>query len=385
MIPAVCGVLLPAVGLVAAPPPVPDDLSARLSAAMKDAGPPALGAIVVNTEGVLAHGAAGLRAKGDLTKVTLDDRWHVGSCTKSMTATLCARLVERGVLSWDRTLAEAFPELKDQMHESFRAVTLRQLLSHRAGIQGEPPPKLWGALWKHKGTSTEGRELTAQDILTRAPNGTPGEHFEYSNFGYMIAGLMAERATGKAWEDLMRDEVFTPLNMTSAGFGPPGTADKLDNARGHGPGGEPIQPGRMADNPPSLGPAGTVHATLADMGEYARAHLRGARGEQTSFLKPGSFATLHSPTEGDYALGWVLQKPKWAQGHSIFWHNGSNTMWYAEMAIVPEANVAVVVTVNDALAPSQKTVRDTLHALVREFANPALNPPAAPDQPPGAK
>ncbi len=385
MIPAVCGVLLPAVGLVAAPPSVPEDLSARLSAAIKDAGPPALGAIVVNTEGVLAQGVAGVRARGESAPVTLDDRWHVGSCTKSMTATLCARLIERGLLSWDRTLAEAFPELKDQMHEAYRAVTLRDLLSHRAGIQGEPPPKLWGALWKHKGTTTEGRELTAKDILTRAPKGTPGEHFEYSNFGYMIAGLMAERATGKAWEDLMRDEVFTPLNITSAGFGPPGSADKVDNARGHGLGGAPIKPGPMADNPPSLGPAGTVHATLADLGMYVRAQLRGARAEDFGFLKAQSFATLHTPPNGDYALGWVIQQPKWAAGRRVIWHNGSNTMWYAEMAVIPEAGVAVVVTANESTPVSEKAVRDTLRALVRDFAPPPVNPPASEVPPPGAK
>ena len=71
--------------------------------------------------------------------------------------------------------------------------------------------------------------------LSRPPALNPGVRYEYSNVGYIIAGAVAERCTGKSWEELLRSEVFTPLGMTTAGFGPPGEAGArpADQPRAH--------------------------------------------------------------------------------------------------------------------------------------------------------
>ena len=91
-------------------------------------------AAVVTSEGIRFVGAVGVRKRGTEIPVTLSDQWHLGSDGKIMTSTLIARLVERGQLRWDTTLAEVFPEVAGQMHPDFRQVTLLQLLSHRAGL-----------------------------------------------------------------------------------------------------------------------------------------------------------------------------------------------------------------------------------------------------------
>jgi CubicO group peptidase (beta-lactamase class C family) len=99
------------------------------------------------------------------------------------------------------------------------------------------------------------------------------------------------------------------------------------------------------DNPAVLGPAGTVHWSLADWGRFVGLHLQGARGQGT-LLKPETFRFLHSPPkDGDYTCGWgVVQRP-WAGGRALT-HAGSNTMWYAVVWIAPEKNFAILAVVN---------------------------------------
>ena len=69
--------------------------------------------------------------------------------------------------------------------------------------------------------------------LAKAPQHKPGTLYEYSNLGYVIAGAITEKVTGKSWEQAMRDEVFGPLGMTSVGFGGTGTPGQVDQPWGH--------------------------------------------------------------------------------------------------------------------------------------------------------
>src|SRR4051812_30681891 len=108
------GIVLLFTALASAAPP--RDLSPTLEPIIVQHDVPGMVAALIDGDHILAIGATGVRRRGDATKVTVNDRFHIGSCTKAMTATLCAMLVEEGKLSWDRTLAEAFPELKNKMH-----------------------------------------------------------------------------------------------------------------------------------------------------------------------------------------------------------------------------------------------------------------------------
>src|SRR5262249_20455813 len=156
------------------------------------------------------------------------DRFHLGSCTKSMTATMIATLVEEGKLGWTTSVGEGFPELAEQMKPAWKSVTIEQLLTHRRGAPaGLDAGGLLGRLWKREGTPREQRVTLVRGVLEREPEAAAGTRFIYSNAGFAIAGAMAEKVAGEAWEDLMRERIFGPLGMTSAGFGAPGTPGKL--------------------------------------------------------------------------------------------------------------------------------------------------------------
>ncbi len=259
----------PAVDVPTVPPAA--DLSPVLEPIRDRYALPALAAAVYDADHALAAGAVGLRAADQPdVAVTVDDRWHLGSDTKAMTATLLARLVERGTLRWDTTLAEAFPDDAPAMRAEYRAVTLEQLLQHRGGLLGNllSRPALWNPLRANARPLVELRRAFVAQVLALAPEVPVGTYL-YSNAGYMVVGAAIERATNRPWEDLMRDEVFAPLEMSSCGFGAPATVDTTDAPWGHvTTNGEnsPVPPGPGADNPAALGPAGTVHCTLRDRG-----------------------------------------------------------------------------------------------------------------------
>ena len=301
---------------------------------------PGMAGAVVQGDRVVAIGVAGVRKLGSPELITPSDLFHLGSNTKSMTATRIALLVDEGKLAWTTTLGELFPELKPDMHPDFQKVTLDQLLTHRAGL---PHDAVYPLL---KGDTVEERRLSVIRSLCKNPPATkPGTTMEYSNAGYIIAGAMAERVTGRSWEDLMRTGLFRPLGMSTAGFGPPGTPGKVDQPWGHRLLGPLCLPSQ-SDNPPVLGPAGRVHASLTDWAKFVAFHMRGKAPSGLS-LKPATLEHLHTPPAGgDYACGWVVRPLPWDAKTKAIWHNGSNTMWYAEMWVVPGDDYAILVATN---------------------------------------
>ncbi|MBY0421660.1 MAG: beta-lactamase family protein, partial [Parvularculaceae bacterium] len=231
---------------------------------------PAVAALVQIDGKIEAEAALGVRALGHPEPATTKDRWHIGSDTKAFTATLIARLVEKKVLRFDDTLAASFPSFAKAIDPGYRTVTIAQLLSHTAGLPALTDEKdladYLAASARAKGVRAQ-RSALARHYLKRPPASKVGE-FAYSNVGYIIAGAIAEARTGKAWEDLIRVEIFAPLGIVDAGFGPPGEPGRIDQPRGHRDRDgalTPLEPNDPnADNPASLGPAGTINITLRD-------------------------------------------------------------------------------------------------------------------------
>src|SRR5690606_253590 len=196
---------------------------------------------------------------------------------------------------------------------------------------------------------TRERREAVLEVLAEKPAHPPGETHAYANVGYTIAGAMGEAATGVSWEDLVKREVFEPLQLTGAGFGPPESPDEtLDQPRGHVPVilGWKIPMDDTADNTPIMGPAGTVHMTLADLCMYATEHLQGDSGKGR-LLSGESYKRLHTPDLDDYACGWAVKEPTDTIPHKVYWHNGSNTMWYALVVFIPDKQMTVAVASND--------------------------------------
>jgi CubicO group peptidase (beta-lactamase class C family) len=195
----------------------------------------------------------------------------------------------------------------------------------------------------------------ARAALDQKPVAAVGAKMSYSNNGYIIAGAMLEKRTGKPWETLIQKEVFKPLGIKRAGQGAPGRAGRIAHPLGHtmkdgkrvpDPAGAP-----ESDNVAAMGPAGRIHMPLADMLLYLKAH----RDRPAAFLKAESWSKLHTPHFGDtYALGWFVRND------GGLWHNGSNTMWYGEVLVDPKNGAVCVACANDAAPDTMTSVGEAL-------------------------
>ncbi len=356
------GVLL----LIVAASASAEDVSILLEPIRQQHGLPALVAASVSTGKPLDSGVCGFRRIGGKERAAIDDQWHLGSCTKSMTASVVARLVEQGTLRWDATVSDLLPKFSG-IHPAWSKVSIELLLGHRAGAPHEAPPPLWAEAWKRHGTATEQRREFVRGLLGNPPNPPAGTKFVYSNQGYSIVGAMLEEKLAKPWETLMREMLFTPLGLKSAGFGAAGTPGLDDQPWGHrGPSHVPVTPGPDADNPPAIGPGGIVHMSIGDFARYAAWHADEARHD-ASLLGRDSFQKLHAAPAGqDYALGWNVTQRPWAGGR-VLTHNGTNTMNFAVMWVAPEREFAVVAATNAAGTEAEKGCDEAVGALIEKW------------------
>jgi CubicO group peptidase (beta-lactamase class C family) len=325
---------------------------------------PALAVVVVKDGQICDRVAVGVRKWGDPTPVATNDVFHLGSCTKSMTATLAALLIEEGKLRWNTTIAEVFPELKGKMDKQYKNVTVEQLLTHRGGVPETPPADAWSRAWEQKGTPMEQRRAFIDAILSQPPAAAPGTKMIYSNQGYAIVGAMMEKLTGTPWETLITEKLFKPLHMDSAGFGPPGTKDAVDQPWGHTRNlifTLPVQ----EDNPPAIAPAARVHCSLDDLARFVIFQMQ--TSPTNGLLKPETLVQLHTPpTGGDYACGWVVLKRDWAGGTALM-HNGSNTMWYIVMWLAPAKDFAVIAATNSAGSDAEQGCDEAASVMIQHW------------------
>ena len=326
---------------------------AELTAELREAtGVPGLGAVTVSADGIEDRAVTGVRAKGSEAAIELDDPWHLGSNGKAMTAVLAAVLVDKGLIDWDDAVTDHLSDLNVEVHADWRFATLTQLLTHCSGLPANVSRLKMISL---AGTdddrdATADRRDYAEAVLGDPPLHEPGSRFVYSNAGYVVAGAMLEAASGEPFADLMRKHVFEPLGMTSAGTGPPGSADKLDSPRGHRPGllgFGPVKPGALADNPPALTPAGRFHTTLADYGRFLAEVIRGNRGDGRLLDQAAHRFLVEPGCSDDYAKGWGVADGRLA-------HAGSNTMWLVMARVDLGQGLAAAIASNDGRLDRQR-------------------------------
>lgn len=322
----------------------PIDISDYLTGPIERGESPGLIAAVIDEHGVRAIGAAGLRRQGSRSPITVNDLVHIGSNTKAMTATMLATLVADGTFpeGWETTIGDIFPKLAKKVHTKYRSVTLSQMVRMEAGMPHMPKNQ---RAYAHQTDIRKRRYAIVRDSLKKAPVG-PNGNYLYSNLSYVVAALLAEGRTGKSWETLMQERLFAPLGMTTAGFGPPGTPRKVDQPWGHRRNSRKIWVPNQNDNNPSLGPAGTIHLTVADWAKFIA--LWFPRREPKILDR----RTLHElakrkSSSSDYAAGWTVLPRPWAGGNALH-HAGSNLSWRTALWIAPYRGVAYLAVANAA-------------------------------------
>lgn len=326
----------------------PADKAATLNTLLDEAmaenpGVPAMAVLVIRNGAVAEQAVRGVRAMGAADPALTDDRWHIGSDAKAMTATMIARLADRGVLSWSAPLKTLLPGVA--MRPEYEDVTLADLLSHRAGLRDlddTADAALLEAAYVDTRPLPQQRLAFAATALNEAPIGPARGESVYSNSGYVLAAVVAEQATGKSFEQLMQDEVFQPLGMSVA-YAPSEPGQILGHLDGR-----PLT-GLRADNPPLIAPAGAVKLSMADWARFAIDQMAGEKGHG-ALLPAASYVALHTP-QGDTsaALGWGVRNSWPAESPiRLLMHAGSNGHWNALIALSPDQDGGVLIVANTA-------------------------------------
>lgn len=285
--------------------------------------------------------------------MTLDDRWHIGSCGKSMTAALYARLVERGDAVWGASVRDLFPDLADGIDPGWSAISIEDVFASQAGLRANlGRSDLIRA--RHDATPIRDQRTAVTAAALARPPRRPGR-FLYSNLGYIVIGAAIERITDLTVESALTTHVFEPLGMPSAGFGPP------SELWGHG--GRMLSLGRLglfdigrtgradptavsSDNPQVMAPAGRMHVALADWAKFQRVFIEDGIG----FLLPETVDRLLTPAPGPgyrQAMGWASAH---ALGDASFGQQGSNAFWVATAVIDARRERTAMVVCNEGRA-----------------------------------
>ena len=179
-----------------------------------------------------------------------------------------------------------------------------------------------------------------------------------------------ESLTPESWEQVVVKKIFVPLDMKSAGFLAP-AVDPLDNSKtldqpwGHNAVGRPMAPHPYGGGPVGTSPAMSIHCSILDLAKYAKFHMQGV--PEPILKNKETFEVLHRPRKNQYALGWATVRPRWTGGKLALNHHGTNTMFTAQIWIVPDLNFSAMVATNIGGDSGREACEGAISALVRRY------------------
>jgi len=284
----------------------------------------------------------GLREVASKWPMRADDLFQIGSCTKTFTAALLTQAAEKGELGLDDALAQWLDgsrELPEWCHD----VTLRQIATHTAGLPRDASNRRNVPDSPSVAEPYSLEELHAGLSATR-PIGAPGARWSYSNLGYGLLGHVLERASGKRYEELLRERVLAPLGMTESGIQPSAEQEaRLAPGYWHG---DPELVPRPRWRFGEVCAAGGIFSSARDLACYLSALLaQGEAGPFTDATRAVLFAPVADIAPGRrMAVGWFVDRHPSAG--ELVGHGGEVDSFSAALALDLDAHLGLIVLAN---------------------------------------
>jgi CubicO group peptidase (beta-lactamase class C family) len=369
-------------------------LAERLPALLAEHDVPGAAAAVY-ADGEITDCAAGVLSTATGVPATPDSLFQIGSITKTLTTTLVMQLADENLVSIDKPLREYLPGFRVADEDASAALTVRQLLCHTAGFEGD--------VWNDTGTNDDCVEKYVDDLRTAPQIAPPGEMFSYCNAGFSVLGRLVEVLGGKPFDACLREGVIGPLGLTHTATDA-NTAIMYRAAVGHlqfSPDAPPA-PAPIWSLMKSSSPAGSMLSMRPrDLLTYARAHLAdgaiagtagasaasdGAAADGARLLSAASARAMRErqvtlpplgPLADAWGLGWELFD--WPGG-PVIGHDGGTIGQSAFLRLVPGADVAVALLTNG--GHPVPVYREVVGHVLRELADIEIpSPPFPPHVP----
>jgi CubicO group peptidase (beta-lactamase class C family) len=334
-------------------------------------------------DGRVIDGAAGILNKATGVTATPDSVFQIGSITKLWTSTLVMQLVDENKVDLEKPLRTYLPEFRIADEVAAGQITVRQLLNHTAGFEGD--------IFTDTGVGDDCLEKYVATLAGTPQLFPPGAQFSYNNAGFCVLGRLVEVLRGKPYDTCLREHVIAPLGLTHTATGPY-EAIMFRAAMGHvqpEPGGGYV-PAPMWAMARSNAPAGSMLAMRPrDLVAFARMHLEGGlAADGTRLLAAATVARMHArevdlPELGLMGTSWGLGFERFdTPAGTIIGHDGSTIGQGAFLRLVPEAGLAVALTTNG--GDTVSLYRDVVGHVLGELTNVALPalpvPPADPQR-----
>jgi CubicO group peptidase (beta-lactamase class C family) len=307
----------------------------------------------------------GVRKQGVPTPVSQNDRFIVVLNSCLLTMVLIGRLVDRGVLRWDQTVAEIFPEYRGYINPGNEDTTIEMFATLRSGITEHVYKGDGGRIYQYLISPTTdgptGRRAQALYSLNRPPDENPGSKECWTGTNILILAFIAESVTGQTYEDLLVNEVLRPLNMLQSGFSQP---DAERNERSP----EPVQPwphyceeanpvAAVPDNPTAnhlirraTHPLVGVHMTIADAARFCKFCIDGLDAAGAPLLAQDTFDKMFRPSPSE-RLAWTcghlaVTDRDWGGGGRVLTLQGNDLGFASDIWIAPSAGKAFISVTN---------------------------------------
>ncbi|MDB4873991.1 MAG: beta-lactamase [Gemmatimonadetes bacterium] len=318
--------------------------------AMRDWKVPGLAIAIVRSDSIVLMKGYGTRTMDKNEPVDEHTMFAIGSASKAFTSTLVAMMVDAGKMRWDDPATKYLPDL--QMFDPYvsKELTVRDMLTHRSGLsRGD-------LVWFAGGYD---RDEILRRVRFLKPSWSVRSQFGYQNIMYLAAGQAAARASGKTWDDLVRDRIFAPLGMNETNSSTRALAGKTNVATPHLEVNDTLHvvPYHNIDN---IGPAGSINSNASDMIKWVRFQLDGGKVNGKTLVAAGPLAETHTaqmvipvPAAARtlnpfthleaYGMGWFLQDYR---GRELDQHGGNIDGMSAMVAVMPEEKVGMVILTN---------------------------------------
>jgi CubicO group peptidase (beta-lactamase class C family) len=319
---------------------------------------PELGYAVISSEAILEIQTLGFKRVNSTIVAQPQDRFHLGSNTKAITGFIAALLVRQNKIAWQTKFFDLFPNLKAHSRRAYDDLTLQDLLTFRARLPPytytNPLPK------KFKGDAANQRFQLAKWFLRQPPNDTKDE-LKLTNAGYVLAGLMLERAAGKSYKELVGDLGAT-LKINFA-FDYPNLSDTAQ-PWGHDIDLKP-QPPKSHDKLNWLLAAGNINVSLPDYAKFIQTQLRGLAGK-SDLLTQEEFEFLHYGLP-EFAVGWFWKMNERQQ--QVSFNVGNAGAFITEVYVVKDADRAYILFTNSATDRTSEGLKVLLESLMKKYGN----------------
>ena len=305
---------------------------------------PGMAVVVTRDSDVTYLKGFGVNSVQELSSVTPQTVFDLASCSKSFTAVAVLLLWHDGLIDLESPVCHYLPDFRLADPQAVERITVQQLLYHTSGLPGvfaEP-------LAFHSGEDAMQKLVAAMQKVHL--NHSPGSSFEYSNLNYSLLGALVERVSGMTFEEFMEQRIFTPLGMTHSTLYP-NVAAQMERADGH-----QLMFGHVVVRNirlyRSAAPAGWVMSTAEDMGKWLLVHLNEGRINNRQVIPAEVIKEAHTPgisfeqngEEIAYGMGWFIGQP--TDALPAIWHGGDTPNFVAEMILVPEHRLGVVMLAN---------------------------------------